>query len=348
MKAIIKPTAAPGLTLVDKPQPVPGPGDVLIEVKTTTVCGSDLHIESWDEWAASHVKPPMTIGHEMCGTVRELGPGATGVKPGDFVSVETHFVCGRCKPCRTGNAHVCKDLKILGVDVDGSFAQFVTVPASSCWINDPGLKPEWASLQEPFGNAVDTVFAEEITGKTVLLTGCGPIGLMGVAIAKAGGAQWVAAMDTNPARLTLAKQMGADFVYNPKDTDVHAALLEKTRGEGVEVLLEFSGAAAALHTGLESLMTAGRVSMLGLYGKDVSLNFNRDLIMRAVRIYGITGRHIFATWYKTRALLESGRINLDPLVSLRRPLTEYEPAFAAFRAGEAIKVALFPNGMPTA
>lgn len=345
MQAVIKPAAAPGLALADKPRPVPGPGEVLIEVRTTTVCGSDLHLENWDAWAAAHVKPPMTIGHEMCGYVRELGPGAGGVKPGDFVSIETHFVCGVCKPCRTGNAHVCRDLKILGVDVDGAYAQFVKVPANSCWVNDPGLKPEWASLQEPFGNAVDTVFAEAISGKTVLLTGCGPIGLMGVAIAKAAGAEWVAAMDLNPARLETAKAMGADFTINPKSDDPAAILKERTRGEGVEVLLEFSGAARALQAGLDALAPAGRVSLLGLHGGDVTLNVNRDIIMRGVRVHGITGRRLFSTWYQTRALLESGKINLDPLVSMRLPLADYAKGFAAFRAGEAIKVALFPNGM---
>ncbi len=345
MLSIIKPRPGPGLELAEKPAPKPGPGEALIEVRTTTVCGSDLHLESWDAFAAAHVKPPMTIGHEMCGFVRELGPGAVGVNTGDFVSVETHFVCGHCKPCRTGNAHVCRNLKILGVDVDGSYAQFVVVPAGNCWVNDPGLKPEWASLQEPFGNAVDTVFAEEISGKTVLVTGCGPIGLMGVAIARAGGAEWVAALDVNPERLAIAKTLGADFTLNPKSEDVAGILAEKTRGEGVEVVLEFSGAAPALQAGLNALAPAGRVSLLGIHKSDVSLNLNQDIIMRGVRIYGITGRRLYATWYKTRALLESGKINLDPLISLRLPLKDYAQGFDAFRKGEAIKVALFPNGM---
>ncbi len=346
MKAVIKPAPGPGLALDEtRPQPRPGPGEALIEVRVTTVCGSDLHLEAWDDWAASHLKPPMTIGHEMCGVVRELGPGAAGVKVGDFVSVETHFVCGVCKPCRTGNAHVCRNLKILGVDVDGSYAQFAAVPATNCWVNDPGLKPEWASLQEPFGNAVDTVFAEEISGKSVLLTGCGPIGLMGVAIARAGGADQVIAVDTNPERLALAKKMGADAVLNPASDDVAAAVLARTRGEGADALLEFSGAAPALQSGLAALAPAGRVSLLGLHKHDVSLNLNRDVIMRGVRVHGVCGRRLYATWYKTRALLESGKIDLDPLVSLRLPLTDYARGFSEFKAGRALKVALFPNGM---
>ena len=343
MKALIKADARPGLVLDEVDVPTPGPGEVLIQVAATTICGSDLHIFHWNQWAQRHVRPPMIIGHEVSGYIAAVGPGVDGVREGDFVSVETHLVCGRCRACRTGNMHVCYRLRILGVDHPGTYAEFVCVPAMNVIPNAPDLHPAVASIQEPMGNAVDTVLCEPVAGKRVLITGCGPIGLMAIGIARASGAEWIAATDPHPYRRRLAASMGAHFVWDPLHEPVLDLLMEHTHGEGVEVVLEMSGHPSALDLGLKALAMNGRIALLGLLPDTVNVNLTEGLIFKSARMYGITGRRMFATWYRVKAFLRDRKVPIERLITHEFPLEDFERAMHLMETGECAKVALYPN-----
>lgn len=346
MKAVFKKRPEPGLVLEEAPAPDIGPTDVLVRVLCTTICGSDLHIAHWNAWASGRMKPPLVIGHEMCGEVVEVGELVEKPAVGSYVSVETHMYCGHCLQCKTDLSYICKNLEILGVDRDGCWAELVSVPARNCWINDPTLPWEHASLLEPFGNAVDTVLAEDVAGRSVLVTGAGPLGCMACAVAKAAGASLVIATDLSDTRLELARTMGADLALNVVSDDVEAKVMDITDGVGVEVVAEMSGAAPAIRQGLELVMPGGRVSLLGLPDGPVELELNDTVIFKALRIYGITGRRIFSTWRKTTGLLTSGAVDLSPLVTDRLPLEEFEKGLAIMEEGDSGKVALFPGGVP--
>src|SRR5512143_2063927 len=240
MKALVKPERAKGLTLTTKEVPPVGPNDVLIKVRATSICGTDLHIYNWDPWAAGRLRPPLIVGHEFCGDVVEVGSLVTTHKPGDFVSAESHIVCGVCDLCRTGNGHICRNTKIIGVDRDGCWADYVALPAKNAWVNPPDYPVDFAVLEENLGNAVHTAFAVDLRSMKVLVTGCGPVGLMTIAVAKAIGARAVYATDISPYRLDLARKVGADLACNPKTDDVPSLILAETRGEGVDVLIEMS------------------------------------------------------------------------------------------------------------
>ena len=259
---------------------------------------------------------------------------------GTLVGVETHLVDQSCYQCRTGREHVCANLRILGVDMDGAFAQYIALPAHNAWPSE-GLSPEIAAIQEPMGNAVHAAFVEELAGQTVVVTGCGPIGLMTVAIAKLAGAAKVFATDINPERLAIARTMGADVVIDGHD-DVVARLREQTGGVGVDVVLEMSGAEVAIRQGFEAVTNGGRVSLLGVPSKPITLDLSEDIIFKGLRVYGITGRKMFETWYRTQALLAQG-LDLTPIVTHRIALRDYEQAFELLAAGHAGKVVLLPQ-----
>ncbi|HET8579420.1 MAG TPA: alcohol dehydrogenase catalytic domain-containing protein, partial [Nitrospiraceae bacterium] len=243
MKALVKTTPEPGLTLSDSPDPRPGPLEVVVRVKATSLCGTDAHIYNWDEWARGRIQPPRIIGHEMCGEVAEVGPGVSSVVVGDYVAAESHLTCGLCFQCRTGQAHVCKNYRILGIDVDGSFAEYVVLPERVLWKTSLDIPPKLACIQEPLGNAVHAALVEDLSGQTVLITGCGPTGLFAAAVARAAGAAVIIASDISDYRLGLAKQLGVDHTLNAKTDSLEAMmamLLDITDGEGVDTALEMS------------------------------------------------------------------------------------------------------------
>ena len=341
MRALVKETAGPGAAIREVPVPEPGPGELLVRVHAASVCGTDVHIERWDEWADQNFgPPPMTFGHEMAGVVVARGPGATRIAVGETVAAETHIVDWTCYQCRTGRAFVCQNMKILGVHVPGSFAEYVVLPETNAWVYE-GLPFEVAALQEPLGNAVFSAFVEEVAGQTAVVTGCGPIGLMSIAVLKKAGARAVYATDLNEERLELARQMGADVALDARE-DVVSRLRQETDGDGVDIVLEMSGSAAALHQALAAVTNGGRVSLLGTHTVPATLDLSKEVIFKGLRIYGITGRQLWETWYRTTALLEEG-LDLSPIISHRLPLSEYAQAFDLVASGHAGKVVLLPQ-----
>ena len=344
MRALVKQEPGPGEVLMDVPVPRPGPGEVLIRLEAVSLCGTDVHIDRWDPWAAANVVTPRIFGHEMAGRVVQLGAGVTRVAVGQRVAAETHLVDWTCYQCRTGRAHVCQHYRILGVHLDGAFAELIVLPETNVWISD-ALPPEIAALQEPMGNAVFSVFVEEIAGQSVAVLGCGPIGLMSIAIAKRAGARRVIATDLRPERLALAETMGADVVIDGTDVrpdEVVARIRAETDGDGADVVLEMSGAESGLHQGLAAVTNGGRISLLGTHAHPVTLDISSEIIFKALRVYGITGRRLFETWYQTRALLEEG-LDLSPIITHRLPLSRYREAFDLVAAGHAGKVVLLPQ-----
>lgn len=342
MRAIVKNQSGPGLDLVDVPMPEPGPGEVLIEVKAGSICGTDLHIDNWDDWAAEHVCPPVVVGHEMCGIVRAHGAGVTEPALGTLVSVESHVICERCAWCRTGRGHLCPNTEILGVHRHGVFAEYAVVPAVNAWIDPPDMPFSIASLQENFGNAVHTASTPNVAGRKVLVTGCGPVGVMAIAAAKALGARSVIATDVNEVRLALAKTMGADLALDAT-SDVSAAVLEATDGEGVDVVLEMSGSAEALDQGMRLLKPGGEAALLGLHPSPVHVDLDDTIIFKGATVYGVVGRRLWDTWFQMRAMLRSGAVDLTPLVTARFALDDYRAAFDLMASGDSGKVILFPN-----
>ena len=341
MRALVKESAGPGAAIREIPVPEPGPTEVLVRVHAASVCGTDVHIERWDPWAeANFGPPPMTFGHEMAGVVVARGPGVTRIAVGDTVAAETHIVDWTCYQCRTGRAFVCQNMRILGVHVPGTFAQYVVLPEVNAWVYE-GLPFEVAALQEPLGNAVFSAFVEEVAGQTAVVTGCGPIGLMSIAVLKMAGARAVYATDLNPERMEMARRMGADLVLDARD-DVVGRLRAETDGNGVDIVLEMSGSAAALHQGLGAVTNGGRVSLLGTHAAPATLDLSKEVIFKGLRIYGITGRQLWETWYRTTALLEEG-LDLSPIITHRLPLSEYAQAFDLVASGHAGKIVLLPQ-----
>lgn len=341
MRALVKAGPGPGLELREVAVPVPGPGQLLIRVLAASICGTDIHIERWDDWGQTNfAATPMVFGHEMAGIVVAAGAGASRVPLGQLVAAESHIVDWTCTQCRTGRAHVCQHFRILGVHVPGTFAEYAVIPETNAWVSE-GLAPEVAAIQEPMGNAVHAAFVEDIAGQNVAILGCGPIGLMAVAIVRQAGARRVFATDLQPERLELARRMGADEVIDARE-DVAARLREHTGGDGVDVVLEMSGAEPALHQGLAALTNGGRISLLGTHARPVTVDLSGEVIFRGLRVYGITGRRLWETWYRTTALLEEG-LDLSPIITHRLPLGRFREAFDLVGAGHAGKVVLLPQ-----
>ena len=345
MKALRKMHAGRGLSMETQPVPAIGAADVLVHVKTASICGTDLHIYGWDRWSQGRIKPPLTLGHEFCGVVERVGADVTAVKAGDFVSAEMHVNCGHCHQCRLGEAHICQNLRIIGIDQDGAFAEFVKIPASNIWKLDPAIPEHYGAILDPLGNAVHTALAGPIAGQTVLVTGCGPIGLMSIAVAKACGSSTVFATETNENRRTMARKMGADVVLNPATENAVASILTATNGTGVDALLEMSGNPTAIQQGFKALRAGGRASLLGIPTENVPLDLVNDVIFKGATVQGIYGRRMYETWVQMTALLKAGRLNLEPLFGDREPLEKFENAFAKLQGGLAGKILLYPNGI---
>ncbi|UHA71823.1 L-threonine 3-dehydrogenase [Paenibacillus sp. 481] len=338
MMGLVKQDRVSGAVYKEVPVPTCGPHDVLVRVKTSSICGTDVHIYKWDEWAARTVVTPNVFGHEFAGIVEAIGEEVTNVKVGDYVSAEGHVVCGTCKACRTGNAHVCPNTKSFGITIPGCFATYAVVKASNIIHNDPKLPIEIACLQDPLGNAVQTVLSGDIVGKSVAVIGCGPIGLMAIAVAKACGSGTVYAIDINPYRLAMAKTMGADVLIDNSDNSMVQQLKALTQGEGIEVVLEMSGHPGAIRDGFKAAANAARVSLLGIPTREVSFDLAEDIIFKGLRVEGITGRRMYDTWYQLKGLLENGRIDLSPLITHQFTLDQYEEAFDLMASGNCGKI----------
>jgi threonine 3-dehydrogenase len=346
MKALRKLQPTRGLQMDTVAVPAIGPTDALVRVKTASICGTDLHIYGWDRWSQGRVKPPLTLGHEFCGVVERVGDEVKAIKRGDFVSAEMHVNCGHCHQCRLGQGHICQNLRIIGIDQDGAFAEFVRIPAANIWKLDPAIPEHYGAILDPLGNAVHTVLAGPVAGQTVLVTGCGPIGLMSIVVAKACGSSRIFATETNEARRAMAKKMGADVVLNPAAEDAVKRILSETGGTGVDALLEMSGNPTAIQQGFKALRAGGRASLLGIPTENVPLDLVNDVIFKGATVQGIYGRRMYETWVQMTALLKAGRLNLEPLFGERAPLDKFENAFTLLQGGLAGKILLYPNGLP--
>jgi threonine 3-dehydrogenase len=336
VKALVKAAAAPGFTLTDVAEPTIRDDEVLIRVHRAGVCGTDVHIYEWDAWARGRVRPPIIVGHEFAGEVVAVGPLVTDVKTGDRVTAEGHIVDGRCLLCRTGNSHVCPYTKIIGVDRDGCFAELIAMPATNVWHLDDAVSMDIGGIHDPMGNAFHTALTAEIPGSTVLITGCGPIGLFAVGICKAAGATRIIASDVNEGRLALARQMGAHSATVP--TEVSAIVKRETDGLGVDVVLEMSGIPAAIHQAFDLVRVGGRVQMLGIPSAPMDVNFATEVIFKGITIYGVVGRRMYDTWHQMTRFLRSGQFDPTPVITHRFPLEAADEAIRAIRSGEAGKV----------
>ena len=348
MRALRKTSKGRGAGLEEIAIPEPGEGEVLVRVHAASICGTDLHIYEWNEWAENRIpRVPMTFGHEVAGWVEAVGPEVHHVQPGAFVAAETHIACGICSTCRTGRAHICRNLRILGVDTDGAFAGYVVVPAQNAWVVGEGIHPDHASVMEPFGNAVHATFGteggEDLPTNPVAVIGCGPIGLFSVAIARALGAWKVFAIEPNGERRALAGKMGADLLIDPTAEDPVEVVTRETDGNGAEVVLEMSGNARAIDQGTRMLARGGRMSLLGLPDGPVTMDLNDQVIFKEAKILGITGREMFRTWQQTTTLLSTGRVDVSPVITHRFPLERFEEAFETAASGHAAKVIMFPG-----
>ncbi len=345
MPAIRKMSAQKGLELQEIPIPKPGPHDVLIYVEAASICGTDLHIWNWDDWSANRIKPPLTLGHEFCGTIVETGEAVEHAHPGDYVSAESHVTCGMCYQCRTGQAHMCPKTSILGVDREGCFAPYVVVPEQVVWQNNRDkLTPEVASIQEPFGNAVFVAMNQDLSGQSVAVMGCGPIGLFTIGIARAVGAKAVFATDLNPYRKELAKKMGAHAVFDPReDGDVVERMLDGNGGYGVDVVLEMSGAPPAITSSFQVVRNGGQVVLFGIPPGKVEIDVAEKMIFKNLTVSALNGRRIFGTWYQTRWLLETGVVNVDPLITKTIRMDEVNDAMDLLTSGQACKIVMLPN-----
>ena len=324
-------------------EPTCGPSDALIRVHAAGVCGTDLHIWEWDAWASGRLRPPVVIGHEFAGEIVALGPEAASeelLRVGDPVTAEGHIVCGHCLQCRTGMSHLCSRTRIIGVDRDGAFADYIAMPASNV-IKLDGIPREIGAIMDPVGNAVHTVLeGGDVTGAIVFVLGCGPIGCFACGVAKAAGASVVIASDLNDMRLELARKMGADVTLNPSRDDVPGRIRELTGGDGVDLVCEMSGHPAGHAQALTAARSGGRVNLLGTPSKPTEVNFARDVIFKGLTLYGVTGRKMYSTWHQMVRLIRSGQLDPRPVITHRFPLEGIEEAIAVIKEGKAGKVIL--------
>ena len=342
MRALVKHHAGPGLEIdLNRPVPQPGPRDVRIRVTKAGICGTDRHIWQWDEWAAARIPVGIVTGHEFVGVIDKVGSAVTAFQPGQRVSAEGHMTAGLDYLSRTGNAHIASDTQIFGIDRDGCFADFIVVPEANVWPVHPDIPDRLAAIFDPLGNAVHTIMEAGVSAKSVLISGVGIIGLMAVTVARAAGASRIFCTDVNPPRLELAKKLGAVEAYDARQG---AAWIDEVRrhcrGEGVDVLLEMSGADTAMDQGFRALRNGGRAALLGLPAKDVTFDFNSNIIFKGCTVLGINGRRMWETWYQTEELLLSGRLELDEIVTHEYDLADYRAAFDTMISGAGIKVLL--------
>ena len=338
MDALVKTGPVKGLTLMQVPVPTPKAGEVLIKIKKTAICGTDVHIYEWNEWSEKNLNPPLTIGHEYVGEIAALGEGVEGLTVGQRVSGEGHIVCGQCYNCRTGNGQWCEKTRGVGVNRDGAFAEYLCIPASNVVTIEDDLKDDVVSFFDAFGNAAHTALMWDLVGKNVLITGAGPIGIMAVGIAKFAGARSVVITDLNDYRLDLAKKMGATKCVNVGRESLEDAMKELGIDEGFDVGLEMSGAQPAFKQMLGNMMCGGKVSILGLQGKDMVTDWN-TIIMKGLTLQGIYGRKMYQTWYQMKHMVQGG-LDMEPVITHRYHYTEFEKGFEAMISGMSGKVVL--------
>ncbi len=343
MLAAVKTKPAPGLEVKPVDRPAIGSRDVLLKVKAASICGTDLHIYSWNEWARDRVRTlPMILGHELFGEVIEIGSEVKRARIGDRVSAESHIICRTCFQCRTGLGHVCRKTKILGLDRNGSFAEYVALPAENIWPVSAGTPTEVAVLMENFGNAVHACTTAPVAGKQVLITGCGPVGCMAIAVCKLLGARTVMASDISEYRLSLARRLGADLVIQAETENLFEAVNQQTNHEGVDVLLEMSGAPSAFRDGLRSIRPGGQAVLLGLPSAPVKLDLADQIIFKGISLFGVIGRRIWETWQRADELINSGAIDLRPIVTHHFDLKDIDRAFAVMASRQSGKIILYP------
>jgi threonine 3-dehydrogenase len=345
MRAVRKMAPEKGLVVEEIPIPKIEPDEVLVQVEAAGICGTDLHIWKWDSWSQQRIKPPLTLGHEFSGNIVETGSKVEHCQIGDFVSAESHITCGMCFQCRTGQAHLCPYTEILGVDREGAFAEYVAVPERVIWQNDRDkISPEVAAVQEPFGNAVFAALNQDITGKSVAILGCGPIGLFSIGIASASGASAVYAVDLNSYRLELATKMGASKVFRPQDTkNIVDDLVKTNHGLGIDVILEMSGSPAAINNAFDTARHGGTVILFGIPSNPVQLDVAEQLIFKNLTVKALNGRQIFDTWYKTKWLLANQIVDIEPLISRSVSFDEINDSMVLMDEGKVCKMVLKPN-----
>lgn len=341
MPALVKPGPVRGFALTEVPVPQPDSNEVLIHILRTGVCGTDVHIYQWDEWASRRVHPPLVIGHEFMGVVERVGEAVENFKPGDFVSGEGHIGCGHCYFCRTGQGHICRSVQIIGVDRNGCFAQYMTMTQGNVWRLKPEIPPEVAAIFDPYGNAMHTVMAQAVAAKTVAIIGAGAIGLIACKIAEAAGALCVTAVEPNERKRKLAHEYGASAVFDPTQAGWKEAFLATTPEQvGVDVVLEMSGSAPGIRSAFEIVRPGGEVALLGIPSGDVGLNLSEAIIFKGVTVRGINGRLMFETWYQCERFLLDHKLDLRPLITHRFPYRDYKEAFDVLERGEGVKVIL--------
>ena len=339
MKALVKKERKPGLWLAEVPEPQVGINDVLIRVERTGICGTDVHIYKWDDWAQRTIPVPMVVGHEFVGEVVRVGANVKDFFPGEVVSAEGHVVCGRCRNCLAGRRHLCKDTVGIGVNRSGAFAEFISVPMTNVWHHQSNIDRDVASIFDPFGNAVHTALSFPVLGEDVLVTGAGPIGIMAAAVAKHAGARFVVVTDVNEYRLGLARKMGADVALNVGNGSSLASLQQELgMKEGFDVGLEMSGNPAALRDMIDNMAHGGKIAMLGIPTQSVPFDWNK-VVFNMLTIKGIYGREMYETWYKMTVMLESG-LDIRPIITHRFHYTEFEKGFEAMLSGASGKVVL--------
>lgn len=338
MRAIAKLAPGPGLSLTDVPVPTPGVNDVLIKVKKTSICGTDVHIYNWDAWAEKTIKTPMVIGHEFVGTIAAVGANVVGFQPGDLVDGEGHIVCGLCRNCLAGRRHLCKDTKGVGVNRDGAFAEYLCIPASNAVHVDPAIPLDVLSCFDPLGNATHTALQYDLVGEDVLITGAGPIGCMATAIAWQAGARKIVVTDVNPDRLTLAARMGATRTVDVSKEKLPDVQREIGMKEGFDIGLEMSGNPVALNTMIDNMAHGGRIALLGIMPGAAAVDWNK-VVFNMLTIRGIYGREMYETWYKMTSLIQRG-LDISPVITHRFHYTEFQTAFDLMRSGRSGKIIL--------
>ncbi len=338
MKALVKSKAEPGLWLEEVPQPELGVNDVLIKVDRTGICGTDVHIYKWDAWAQRTIPVPLVVGHEFVGEIVAVGSNVKDFFPGEIVSGEGHVVCGRCRNCLAGRRHLCADTKGVGVNRAGAFAEYLSLPMTNVWHHDPAIDRDVAAIFDPFGNAVHTALSFPALGEDVLVTGAGPIGIMGAAVARHAGARFVVITDVNPYRLKLAEKMGVTLAIDPRKTSLKEAQKQLGMREGFDLGLEMSGNASAFRDMLANMSHGAKIAMLGIPEREMAIDWN-TVIFSMLTIKGIYGREMYETWYKMTVMLQSG-LNIKPVITHRFPYTDYQMGFDAMLSGECGKVIL--------
>jgi threonine 3-dehydrogenase len=345
MMAVVKDKPAKGFTLTRKTITTDlAPGEVLIKVTSVSFCGTDSHIYNYDDWAKHRLKLPLTVGHELMGEIVKIAPDVKRVKLGDVVSAESHIICNTCEFCLRGEGHICENTKIIGVDIDGCFAEYVKIPAQNCFVNDKSNKDNlYLSVQEPLGNAVHTVAAFPVEGKTVVIVGAGPIGLMGVDVARAMKAKTVIAVEVNEYRRNKALELGADIVINPLEEDTVKRILELTNNKGADVVCEFSGNKSAIQAAFKYIKHGGGMSMLGLPSEPIALNIADDIVFKGIHIYGVVGRKIYQTWDIMKELINNNLLHLDKIVTHKFPLSKINEAAEVMNNKNCGKIILIPG-----